>query len=99
MQKIGLLGLGHLGKIHLKCIQQIPDYDFVGCYDPDEKADEVAKEAGVKKWEDLDALLDAVDIIDIVTPTVTHYELALKAIEKGKHVFIEKPLTNTIEEA
>jgi predicted dehydrogenase len=99
MQKIGLLGVGHLGKIHLKCIQMIPEYDFVGFFDPIEESNQIAKEAGVKKWDDLDALLDAVDIIDIVTPTITHYELALRAIEKGKHVFIEKPLTNTIEEA
>ena len=99
MQKIGLLGVGHLGKIHLKCIQMIGTYDFVGFFDPDEKASQTAIESGIKKWDDLDALIDAVDIIDIVTPTVTHYELALKAIEKGKHVFIEKPLTNTIDEA
>lgn len=99
MLKIGLLGVGHLGKIHLKCIQMIADYDFVGFYDPDENAAQIAKDSGVKHWRDADALLDAVDVIDIVTPTVTHYELALKAIEKGKHVFIEKPLTHTIGEA
>lgn len=99
MLKIGLLGLGHLGKIHLKCIRMVTAYEFIGFYDPDEQTSPLAEEFGVQRWTDFDALLDAVDVIDIVTPTVTHYELALKAIEKGKHVFIEKPLTHTIEEA
>lgn len=99
MLKIGLLGVGHLGKIHLKCIQMIEAYDFVGFYDPGEHAAQLAEDSGLQYWSDADALLDAVDVVDIVTPTVTHYELALQAIRKGKHVFIEKPLTHTIEEA
>ena len=100
MLKIGLLGVGHLGKIHLKCIQMVEAFDFVGFYDPDtETATEIAKQSGIKKWDDVDELLEAIDILDIVTPTVTHFELALKAIKKGKHVFIEKPLTQTISEA
>ena len=99
MLKIGLLGVGHLGKIHLKCIQMIAAYEFVGFYDPSEKADQIAEDSGIKRWTDPEALLAAVDVIDIVTPTITHYQLALNAIEKGKHVFIEKPLTHTISEA
>lgn len=99
MLKIGLLGVGHLGKIHLKCIKMIEAYEFVGFYDLDEKTESIAQETGIKRWTDFDALLEATDIIDIVTPTVTHYQLALQAIEKGKHVFIEKPLTHTIKEA
>ncbi len=99
MLKLGLLGVGHLGKIHLKCIRMIDKYDFIGFYDPDEATQKIADELGLKRWTDMDALMDAVDVIDIVTPTITHYELALKAIRKGKHLFIEKPLTHTIEEA
>ncbi len=99
MLKIGLLGVGHLGKIHLKCIEMIEAYEFIGFYDLDEKTETIAQEAGVKRWTNLEALIDAADILDIVTPTVTHFELALQAIEKGKHVFIEKPLTHTIKEA
>jgi hypothetical protein len=101
MLKIGVLGTGHLGKIHLKCIQLAKEsLELVGFYDPDDKAAEKAvAEYGVKRWEDLDALMDAVDILDIVTPTTTHFELASKALKKGKHLFIEKPLTHTIEEA
>jgi len=100
MLKIGLLGTGHLGKIHLKCIQMVEQYDFIGFYDPDNQNAKIAADTyNAKRWTDLDELLDAVDVIDIVTPTTTHFELAKKAIEKGKHVFIEKPLTHTLEEA
>ena len=100
MLKIGLLGAGHLGKIHLKCIQMVEQYELIGFFDPDDQNAKIAEETyGVKRWMDLDGLLEAVDVIDIVTPTITHFELAKKAIRKGKHVFIEKPLTHTLGEA
>lgn len=100
MLKIGLLGVGHLGKIHLKCIQMVEDYEFVGFFDPDDRNAKIAEEShGAKRWLDLDELLETVDVIDIVTPTITHFELAATAIRKGKHVFIEKPLTHTLDEA
>ena len=100
MLKIGVLGVGHLGKIHVKCIQQTDCYELVGFYDPnDENALKVIENQGLKRFDDLEKLLAEVDVIDIVTPTVTHFKLALQAIEDGKHVFIEKPLTNTLEEA
>ncbi len=100
MLKIGLLGTGHLGKIHLKCIQMVDQYELIGFYDPDDRNAKMAEETyGVKRWTDLDELIDAVDVIDIVTPTITHFELAKKVIQKGKHVFIEKPLTHTLNEA
>lgn len=98
--KIGVLGTGHLGKIHLKCIQMIPDYELVGFYDPDDANAKVAMETyQVKRFEDMERLIDAVDVVDIITPTRTHFELAKLAIERGKHVFVEKPLTNTMAEA
>jgi predicted dehydrogenase len=98
--KIGVLGAGHLGKIHLKCIQQIEAYDLVGFYDTDAtQGKKVAQDLGVPFFEDLNELLDAVEVVDIVTPTTTHFELAKQAIQKSKHVFIEKPLTNTVAEA
>ncbi|MEO1518597.1 MAG: Gfo/Idh/MocA family oxidoreductase [Bacteroidota bacterium] len=100
MLKIGVLGAGHLGKIHLKCIQQIPTYQLVGFYDPDEKkARQVAQEFGIPCLASEAALMEAVDVVDIVTPTTTHFDLARLAIQKKKHLFIEKPLTNRIEEA
>jgi predicted dehydrogenase len=100
MLKIGVLGAGHLGKIHLKCIKEIPEFDLVGFYDPDAaNADKIEVEFGVKKWASLDELIDAVDVVDIVTPTISHFECAAKALKKCRHVFIEKPIVTTLDEA
>ncbi|AKA36562.1 Gfo/Idh/MocA family protein [Flagellimonas lutaonensis] len=100
MLKAGVLGAGHLGKIHLRLLQESAYYDLVGFYDPDEiNAKKVADEFGYRYFDNINKLIDAVDMVDIVTPTLSHYDCAEKAIEKGKHVFIEKPVTNTLEEA
>ncbi len=100
MLKVGVLGAGHLGKIHLKLLQQSSDYDLVGFYDPIERsAQEVSKEFGYTYFDTIDALIDSVDVIDIVTPTLNHFECAKMAIIKGKHIFIEKPITKTLKEA
>ncbi|MEM9919683.1 MAG: Gfo/Idh/MocA family oxidoreductase [Bacteroidota bacterium] len=100
MLKIGVLGVGHLGKIHVKCIRELPHYDLVGFYDPDvAKARAITEQYGLHCFESAEALLEAVDVVDIVTPTLTHFELAKAAIAKGKHLFIEKPLTDTRAQA
>jgi len=100
MLKIGVLGVGHLGKIHLKCIKEIAEFELVGFYDTNEKAlTEVEKETGVKGYSNIDELIDAVDVVDIVTPTVSHFTCASSALQKHKHVFIEKPIVTTPEEA
>ena len=100
MLKIGVLGAGHLGKIHLNCIKQIEKYELVGFYDQDKNtAERVATESGVKNFADIDELIDSVDVVDIVTPTIAHFACASKAIEKGKNVFIEKPIVATVDEA
>jgi len=101
MLKIGVLGAGHLGKIHLKCIQLAKDkLDLVGFYDADPvTAEKVQTELGLKLFDSPESLIEAVDIVDIVTPTPTHYELAKLTIIQGKHLFIEKPLTQTVEQA
>ncbi len=98
--KIGVLGAGHLGKIHIKCILASDRFDLIGFYDPDEEtARAVASTFNVRRFESEDELIAMADIIDIVTPTVSHYGCASKALKHGKHVFIEKPLTTTMEEA
>ncbi len=100
MLKIGVLGAGHLGKIHLKCIKQIETYELVGFYDADrENAANVSAELDIKAFHDMDELIDAVDVVDIVTPTVAHFSCASKALKKTKHVFIEKPIVTTSKEA
>lgn len=100
MLKAGVLGAGHLGKIHLKLLNQSEKYNLVGFYDPiKENAQQVAKEFGYKAFDTIQELIDAVDVVDIVTPTLSHFDCAKEAIEKGKHIFIEKPITKTVEEA
>jgi len=100
MLKAGVLGAGHLGKIHLRLLNQSEKYELIGFYDADEtNAKNVEEEFGYKYFNSIEALIDAVDMIDIVTPTLSHYECAQQAIAKGKHIFIEKPITNTVEEA
>ena len=100
MLKIGVLGAGHLGKIHLNCIKQIEEYDLVGFYDPAvDTVRQVEEEQGIPAFATIDALIDAVDVVDIVTPTIRHFECASKALQKRRHVFIEKPIVATPDEA
>jgi predicted dehydrogenase len=100
MLKAGVLGAGHLGKIHLKLLQLSEKYELVGFYDPSkENAAKVASEFGYTSFDSVEELIDRVDVIDIVTPTLSHFECAKLAIEKGCHIFIEKPITNTVLEA
>ena len=98
--KIGILGAGHLGKIHINCIKQLPVYELVGFYDQDENtANKVSLDMDVKHFSSIDELVDAVDVVDIVTPTISHFDCASLALNKGKHVFIEKPIVATVDEA
>src|SRR5688572_3493648 len=100
MLKIGVLGVGHLGKFHLNNWKEINDIELVGFYDPDDtNANEAETKYGLFRFPDIDSLLDAVDAVDVVAPTDQHFHLCEKAIKKGKHVFVEKPLANTMREA
>jgi predicted dehydrogenase len=100
MLKVGVFGVGHLGKFHLNNWKEIPDVELVGFYDPDDNnATEVSTKYNLKRFDDPDKLLKAIDAADIVAPTDQHFYLCEKAIKKGKHVFVEKPLANTMEEA
>ncbi|MDO1500266.1 Gfo/Idh/MocA family oxidoreductase [Winogradskyella maritima] len=100
MLKAGVLGAGHLGKIHLRLLEQSEKYELVGFYDADaENAKRVVHEFGYRYFDTIEGLVDAVDVVDIVTPTLSHYDCAKQAITKRKHIFIEKPITNTVEEA
>ena len=100
MLKVGVFGVGHLGKFHLNNWKEIPGVELIGFYDPDDtNANEVVSKYGLKRFEDASALLNAIDAADIVAPTDHHFHLCEKAIKKGKHVFVEKPLAQTMEEA
>lgn len=98
--KIGLFGLGHLGKIHLKCMLEVEAIELVGYYDPNEEAAAwMEKNYDIPRFTSQKDLIEKVDAIDVVTPTAFHFEIALLALQAGKHVFIEKPVTQKPEEA
>ncbi len=100
MLKAGVIGAGHLGKIHLKLLQQSSKYDLVGFYDGNEEvAENIEKEFGYKRFHTQEELLKAVDVVDVVTPTGSHFEIAKRALSSGKHLFIEKPITSNFQEA
>jgi len=97
---IGVLGAGHLGKIHMRCLRALPDYfDLKGFYDPDAgQAKQVSALFGLPAFNSMEELLESVAVVDIVTPTIAHFACAEAAIRRMRHVFIEKPLTQTLEE-
>lgn len=101
MLKVGVLGAGHLGKIHIRLLLELREkFEFIGFYDPnDENAKGAIEQFDIKRFDSIDALLDEVDCVDIVTPTISHFDCASQALRKSKHVFIEKPITETVEEA
>lgn len=99
MYKIGVVGAGHLGKIHLKILQNAPFVNLVGFFDSDPKVrKEIKSKFNIKSFESYQELIDNSDIVDIVTPTLSHFNCAKEALRSNKHVFIEKPVTHTIEE-
>ncbi|MCB0849225.1 MAG: Gfo/Idh/MocA family oxidoreductase [Bacteroidetes bacterium] len=100
MLKIGVIGAGHLGKIHIRLLKEIPAFELIGFFDTDkETAEKVSAEFNVPYISDTTELIRRVDVIDIVTPTLSHFEYAVKALNSGKHIFIEKPISNTLAEA
>ena len=100
MLKAGLVGAGHLGKIHLKLLNQSEKYRLVGFHDADtENGKKIEAEFGYKYFARFEELLQEIDMLDIVTPTIYHYDYAMKAIENNKHFFIEKPVTQTLKQA
>ena len=100
MLKIGVFGTGHLGKFHLNNWKEIDGVELVGFFDPDHtKAKEVSEKYNLKRFRNEDELMDACDAVDIVAPTQYHFTICEKAIKKSKHVFVEKPMANTMHEA
>jgi len=99
MLKVGIFGVGHLGKFHLNNWKEIEGVKVVGFFDPNnDNAKDVTANYGLKRFMDEDKLMDACDIIDVVAPTDHHFDICMRALRKGKHVFVEKPLAHTIQE-
>jgi predicted dehydrogenase len=100
MLKIGVFGVGHLGKFHLNNWKEISGAELVGFYDPDDKTSaEVTKTYGLKRYMNPDELIAACDAVDVVAPTNFHFGICEKVIKKGRHVFVEKPLAHSMDEA
>ena len=100
MIKAGVLGAGHLGKIHLRLLQTSDQFELIGFFDPNKKnTQSLAKEKGYTAFESEAELIKACDMVDIVTPTLYHHQNAINAINQGKHIFIEKPIANSVAEA
>lgn len=97
---IGVIGVGHLGVHHASHLTKIKNANFVGLFDSDtQRAEEISKKLNTKSFDSIDSLLDNVEALSIVTPTPTHRSVAEKCIKKGKHVFIEKPITSSVDDA
>ncbi len=98
--RVGVAGAGHLGNLHTKMYAQIPSAELIGVYDIDQgRAKSVADTHNSKAFSDLASLLGDIDALSIATTTKSHYDVARAALNAGKHVLIEKPITEKIEEA
>ncbi len=100
MLKVGLFGAGHLGKFHLNNWKEIEGVDIVGFYDPNERTSKaIIEKYQIKRFLNAEDLMAICDAADIVAPTTFHYELCKMAVRMGKHVFVEKPMCNSMDEA
>ena len=99
MIKVGVIGAGHLGKIHLNILNN-SDFELVGFHDTDVfNSEKLSQEKGYSFFKELHLLIERIDAAVIVSPTTTHFEIAKECINKGKHIFVEKPLTKDSNEA
>src|SRR4051812_45484498 len=100
INKISLIGLGYIGRIHLRLIKESAGWDLVGVYDTDTRlCKEMAEKYNTRAFDSLEETIRNSEVIDIATPSNTHFEIARQAVIAGKHVFIEKPVTSTLKEA
>ena len=98
--RIGVIGAGALGYHHVRILRDVPGAQLVGFYEArGERAAQVATELGVRAFDRLDELIDAVDAATVVVPTPAHYEVAKAALTRGKHLLIEKPIAATLAQA
>jgi len=100
MLQLGIAGAGHLGKIHLRCASDLEEINVVGFYDSDEGVrSKISEELKIPAFASYQELLAESEAVDIVTPTPSHHALAMEALHAGRHVFLEKPVTETPDQA
>ncbi len=98
--RVGVVGVGHLGRLHALLYKNVPRAQLAGVFDiSPETAAAVAREAGCRAFETYRDLLAHVDAVNVVVPTTQHFSVAAEALRLGKHVFIEKPITSSLQEA
>jgi len=100
MLNIGIVGVGHLGRIHAEILQKSDFFNLIGVFDINQETSiKLSKRLSIKNFTNFNQLLKECDVVDIVTPTNNHFNYARQALKKGKHIFIEKPITKKTEEA
>jgi len=99
--KVGVIGVGSMGKNHVRSYAALKNIcNLIGVYDVDQQlAQEIADSYGVKSFSSLDKLMEEVDAVNIATPTKTHFDIAKKALNNNLHILLEKPITDTIDQA
>ena len=94
---IGVVGVGHLGEHHVKHLQSIESFNIIGFHDTNgKKAESISAKYRLNHYKNFNKLLEECDAVSIVTPTETHFDIGYKCIQSKKHVFIEKPITNSV---
>ncbi len=98
--KMGVIGVGHMGQYHVNVLTTLRTHKVVGIYDIDQrKCQQISNKYEVKKFSHIDKMLEQVDAVTIAVPTKNHYEYTRRALESGCHVLVEKPITETVEQA
>jgi predicted dehydrogenase len=99
-KKISLIGLGYIGKIHLRLLNENPNWNLTGVYDSDERlTKDLAAQYNLKAFKNVDEAIEHSEAVDIATPSTTHFEIAKQCIVQGRHVFVEKPVTSKLKDA
>lgn len=100
MQKIGIVGVGNFGKYHVEELLKMPEFNLIGFFDINPTTSKlISSKFNITAFNSYSELLNSVEVIDIAVPTSLHYTCAVEAIKKQKHVFIEKPVTITVDDA
>jgi predicted dehydrogenase len=98
--RAAVVGVGYLGRFHAQKYHEHPEIELAGVVDADaDRAAEVAAECGTEAFTSLEQVLDKVDLLSIVVPTQFHFEVARQGLEAGCHILLEKPVTQTVDEA
>ncbi|WP_342580397.1 Gfo/Idh/MocA family oxidoreductase [Ureibacillus sp. FSL W7-1570] len=98
--RVGVAGTGKMGFLHCSKLIQMKNVNFIGVYDKDfQRAAQISKSFHVKAFDSYSELLKNIDAVIIAAPTTFHFSLVAEAVMKNKHVFVEKPMTMTLEEA